>query len=310
MQNLSISNIKALEANEDWFVAPVFHGEDTTLVVQDGCVIVDGTKCYVSSFIKNGTQLLATVVRSRAPGYPSTVVINDIYSYGTQVLDVVVMQERLKLIASLTTSFNSEFGFEMFGTQCISPYVFVVKRVNIDDVIHCQDQRLRGVKYVNAVSFDEPIYLSVDEAIKLIASSKTRVKLTSAEAYSANRFPPVNNEAQRVLSYKRMIYAAIKKMSGAWNDVNRSSHLAGLLPFDRDDLLQQGFLEVTIALRRYDATHNSNAKESTFVYKHLWNRFGQIAHKHKKKSKGYGVTHVRDVIEDGNLTSSYEACGV
>jgi hypothetical protein len=117
-----------------------------------------------------------------------------------------------------------------------------------------------------------------------------------------DKYPPVLDEAKRVLGYQNMVWSMIQKMRCRWKDCYMKKHSPGQLPFDADDLLQQGLMEVTVALRKYIGGHESGAKEATFVYKHLWNRFGQIAHKWSKPSKGYGAVLLRMIEdEDGNL---------
>jgi hypothetical protein len=71
--------------------------------------------------------------------------------------------------------------------------------------------------------------------------------------------------------------------------------------------MQKGLMEIMIALRKYDAGHASKAKDSTFCYRHIWNRLGQIAVKYSKQSRGYGVYLQRDNGGDGEtLQSVYE----
>lgn len=60
-----------------------------------------------------------------------------------------------------------------------------------------------------------------------------------------------------------------------------------------DDMRQQMYTEVVVALQNYDPNYRTKAgksvKESTFVFKHLFNRCGQMLMCLTKRHKGYGV---------------------
>lgn len=51
--------------------------------------------------------------------------------------------------------------------------------------------------------------------------------------------------------------------------------------------------EVCVALYKYDPNYKTESgqsvKESTFVYRHLWNRLGSLLNKVTSEQKGYGV---------------------
>lgn len=59
------------------------------------------------------------------------------------------------------------------------------------------------------------------------------------------------------------------------------------------DIRQYLFMEVVIALTKYNPEYRTkegrSVKESTFVFKHLFNRTGQLMKKVTKKRMGYGI---------------------
>lgn len=273
----------------------VYAGDNLDAPITDGCVTVNGKKYHVSFNLPDNTILSLTTVKSRDLDYLDSLYITDIKQYGKATLSSIIYKSRYDILDLICTSFPEEFGFKMFGARCIAPYVYIASHVKASACLSCQDSRVIGFQVINTSSHHETSLILKDAN-------------DSDESPDAlDRFPPVENEGKRVAAYKPLIKSMIRKMTGKWRDVYLTKHQASLLPFDAEDLMQFGMMQVMIALRKYKHDNEWKAKEATFVYQHLWHRFGQIAHKYSKQSKGYGVHHVRDFIDDdGMLVSAYD----
>ena len=274
----------------------LYAGHIENLTVQRGCVSVGTSTYYVSSNLIDGSIISCNIIAAQNQGQYPSLLLRDISQYGTQDLTSITFRFRLELLELFTIPFPSEYGFALFGARCIAPRVYIAIPMTFSLLYAATDPRLIGVTLVESRS------LNVSEDVFKVEIDKMHHGVDSV-----NRWPPIPNEAAKVLVYKNYIQSAIRKMSGKWRDVYLKKHSPGLLPFDAEDLMQQGLMEVTIALRKFDTMHISKAQELTFVYRHLWHRFGQIAHKYSKSSKGYGALMIRDFInEDGQLIPSYD----
>jgi hypothetical protein len=273
-----------------------YKGEVRTAVVVRGCVSVGTQSYYVSNNLPNGSVISINIVNTRNRDIVKPILVRDVLKFGNSSLEAVAFRSRHELLDLLGTSFSEEYGFHLFGGRCIAPHVFVAIPITFSLAYKCSDERLDGVTLYSSDG------LVVAEEVQIDALPDPE-----DDVDGVCNWPPVENEQERVQGYQNMVRSCIRKMSGKWKDVYLKRHVPGQLPFDSEDLLQQGLMEVTIAIRKYNSKHQSQAKESTFVYRHLWNRFGQIAHKYSKTSRGYGVGIVRDFIDDsGNLVPSYE----
>lgn len=294
-QNKSTSAISKYDQDDTLAKVALYDGEALELHIKEGCIALDGKEYYVSFNLPDNTVLVATRVKSRDSNYPDSLYITDIKHYGKASLSSIIYKSRYEILDLVCTSFSEEFGFKMFGARCIAPYVYIASHVKAAACSSCQDSRVIGVKVINTLAHDE-------ESILLKNESDGDDSPDGLE-----KFPPVENEGKRVAAYKPLIRSMIRKMTGKWRDVYLTKHQASLLPFDAEDLMQFGMMQVMIALRKYKHDNEWKAKEATFVYQHLWHRFGQIAHKYSKQSKGYGVHHIRDFIDDdGMLVSAYD----
>lgn len=297
-----VSKVQAVASKYDQddqlAIIAAYEGEKVLLPVSDGSVFVGLKEYHVSFNLPDDTILCATLVKSRDPAYQDSLYITDVKRYGKTDLSSILYKSRYEILDLLCTSFPEEYGFKIFGGRCIAPYIYIATKVKGAACLSCQDPRVIGFQAITLSSHDE---------LRTILK-ESDVDDDSPDA--VDKFPPVENEGKRVAAYKPLIRSMIRKMTGKWRDVYLSKHQASLLPFDADDLMQFGMMQVMIALRKYKHDNEWKAKEATFVYQHLWHRFGQIAHKYSKQSKGYGVHHVRDFIDDdGSLVSAYDLGG-
>lgn len=84
-----------------------------------------------------------------------------------------------------------------------------------------------------------------------------------------------------------------------WNEASISrerDHVPlGNTGFTMEDFRQQLRAEVCVALMKFNPNYRTkegrSVKESTFVYRHLFNRIGQLMKKLTKKRHGYGIWH-------------------
>lgn len=84
-----------------------------------------------------------------------------------------------------------------------------------------------------------------------------------------------------------------------WNEASTYKNLGevslGNTGMSLEDIRQHLRTEVCVALYNYDPEYRTkegkSVKESTFVFKHLFNRTGQMMKRLTKKRYGYGVWH-------------------
>ncbi len=270
-----------------------YQGEVLNLTVEQGCASVGTLRYYVSNNFPDGSILSVNVVESRSRDIYPSLLVRDVMKYGRNDLSAISFRARFELLDLLCTSFPDEYGFRLFGGRNIAPHVFVALPITFSLAYRHKDERLIGV-----TSFSSADCSGHEDILKNEVDS---------DVDSINRWPAVPDEAKRVAAYRPLIQTMIRKLCGKWKDAYLKRHTPGQLPFSAEDLMSQGLMEVTVAIRKYNSIHESHAKESTFVYRHVWNRFGHIAHKYSKKSRGYGVQIVRDFVdEDGNITTPYD----
>lgn len=274
----------------------LYEGEKKQLPVFGGHVTLDGVEYHISFNLPDGSVIAITSVESRDPSYSDSLFITDLLRYGKNDLSAVCFKSRYELLDLTCSSMTEDYGFAMFGGRCIAPYVFIAINVGASSCVRCQDPRVMGYEIISLTDNEE-------QTVQVIkGSNKTDETVDSVENH-----PPVVDEAKKLKEYKPLIKSMINKLSGKWKDVNRSRHQPSLLPYDRDDLMQFGLMQAVIAIRKYKATNPTHASEFTFVFKHLWSRFGQLAVKYSKQSRGYGVVHHRDYVNDeGTLVCAYD----
>lgn len=273
---------------------PIFIGDTIDLMISAGSTTLNGKERFISFNLPDNSKIRATVIHSRDKSYEDTLYITDILKFGKNDLSCVSFGSRFEVLDLVCTTLPSHFNFKMFGSRCIAPYVFIATNIGATACLHCPDPRVLGFRVISLSEIDSSIsVLRADEHIE--------------DVNSPEEYPPVENESTRVMGYVPLIKSMIRKLSGKWKDVYLSHHQPSLLPYDSDDLMQFGLMQVTIALRRYKPDNPQGAQEATFVYQHLWNRYGQIAHKYSKQSNGYGAPHIRDTIDkNGELISAYD----
>lgn len=271
-----------------------YQGEVLDLTVAQGCVTVGTSRYYLSNNLPDGTKVQVNVVNERRGGTSTCLLVRDVLKFGSSDLSAVPFTSRFELLDLLCTSFPDEYGFKMFGGRCVAPYVYVALPITYTLASKCQDPRLVGVTEFGAMETSS-------------SRDVTDLNPDEEDVDGLKKYPPVVDESRRVMAYKPLIQAMIRKLCKFWRDAYLKAHQPGQLPFSAEDLMQQGLMEVAVALRKYNSAHASKAKESTFVYRHVWNRFGHIVHKYSKPTRGYGVQLMRDFIdEDGNITSAYD----
>lgn len=285
------------DSDSEYAKIALYGGERKFLAVFDGSVTLNNKKYLVSFNLPNGSVVRATVIKSRDPSYDDSLFITDIVRFGKNDLSACVYKSRFEILDLVCTSFPDEYGFKMFGARNIAPYVYIATNVGATACLKCQDPRVIGYEVIPMSG--------MTDAVQVIRGEMDEESVDGIE-----RFPPVPDEGKRVMAYKPLVKSMIRKMSGKWKDVYLSNYQVSQLPFDSEDLMQFGLMQVTIALRKYREDNEWKAKEATFVYQHLWHRFGQIAHKYSKQSCGYGVHHVRDFVDDeGKLVCAYDFGG-
>ena len=283
------------DSDETMLKLALYEGDRAFLSVFSGSIVLNNKEYLVSLNLPDGSVIRVTVVRSRDPSYDDSILITDILRYGKSDLSSVTFKLRYEVLSLICSPMPEEYGFKLFGGRCVAPYVFVATPVTADHALKAHDARVLGFEAVGLNS--------LSETTEVLKESDDRPEW----ADSVEKYPPVENEAARVLAYKPLVRSMIKKITGKWKDAYLSNHQASQLPYDADDLMQFGLMQVTIALRKYKVDNPQRAQEQTFVYGVLWSRFGQIAHKFGKQSSGYGVPHVRDFINDeGNLVCAYD----
>lgn len=110
-----------------------------------------------------------------------------------------------------------------------------------------------------------------------------------------------------VEKYNRMVNMYLHKfVIKNWNEASMSkAHenvTLGNTGMTMADIRQQLMCEVVIALQKYNPKYKTedgkSVLESTFVYRHLFNRCGQLMKRLTKKRYGYGVwsSNLEDVL--------------
>lgn len=294
-QRICVSDLLATHSFTSESAAfPDYEGRSEVLPVSDGFVTVDKSPRWVCSFLPDGTKLDCRLVRSSVG---TVVVVYDMLSFGSQDLSHVAYGSRLKLLDTLAPPIEKEFGTKMFSCKQVAPLLYVAQgSLTAEDIADNEDPRLVG-SMVRDLS-------ALDHAGEVLVS---KVVDHRVDVDSVALFPPVPNEGDRVKAYMGMVRQNVNKMRGKWRDVAKGSHSPGLLPYDLDDLVQFGMLQVMIALRKYNPNNPNKAQEHTFVFAHLYNRFGQLTTKYGKVSRGYGVRVLRDFTsDDGEHTSVFD----
>ena len=125
----------------------------------------------------------------------------------------------------------------------------------------------------------------------------------------AKRTTAVTNED--IKKYDRMVTKYLRdNIQKNWKEANLSASddevALGNTGLTMADMRQYLYMQVVIALQNYDPERkNANgvgAKESTFVFTHLFNRVGQEMKKLTKEKSGYGKwsMNLEDVIKENN----------
>lgn len=103
-----------------------------------------------------------------------------------------------------------------------------------------------------------------------------------------------------VLKYEPMIEMYIaKQIKKNWNEAStsktRGNISLGNSGYSMDDIRQHLRTEVCVALQNYNPNYRTkngrSVKESTFVFRHLNFRVGQLMKRLTKPRMGYGVWH-------------------
>lgn len=103
-----------------------------------------------------------------------------------------------------------------------------------------------------------------------------------------------------ILKYEPMIEKYIRdSVVKNWNEASTSKNKAdvglGNTGLSIADIRQHLRAEVCVALYNYNPEYRTkegkSVKESTFVFRHLFNRTGQLMKRLTKKRYGYGVWH-------------------
>ena len=114
-----------------------------------------------------------------------------------------------------------------------------------------------------------------------------------------------------IKKYDRMVTKYLRdNIQKNWKEanLNDSDNEVGLgnTGMTMADMRQYVYMQVVIALQNYDPERRNaqgvGAKESTFVYTHLFNRVGQFMKKLTKEKSGYGkwTMNLEDVIKENN----------
>lgn len=101
-----------------------------------------------------------------------------------------------------------------------------------------------------------------------------------------------------VMKYERLVNMYLKKMAiKNWNEASMSKSkqdiILGNTGMTMEDLRQDLYAEVVVALQKYDPNYRTkegrSVKEMTFVYQHLFNRLGCKLKRLTKKRMAYGM---------------------
>ena len=110
--------------------------------------------------------------------------------------------------------------------------------------------------------------------------------------------------------YKPLIHKWLRdSVVKNWNEATLKSDysvgdevLLGNTGMTMEDIKQHLMTELVVALQKYNPDYRTkegkSVKEFTFVYRHLWNRIGQLMKKLTRASSGYGKwsTNVDDYM--------------
>lgn len=110
-----------------------------------------------------------------------------------------------------------------------------------------------------------------------------------------------------IKKYHRMINMYIRKyVLKNWNEASnvpgKDDIILGNTGLSVADIRQYLYAELVFALQKYDPNYRTadgkSVLESTFVYRHLFNRCGQFMKRLTKKSQGYGVwtSNIEEVL--------------
>lgn len=114
----------------------------------------------------------------------------------------------------------------------------------------------------------------------------------------------VKEKSKRVLTnddikkYEPMVESYLRNfVLKNWNEASAAKYKGdtplGNTGFTMNDFRQHLKAEVCVALHNYNpnyvAKNGRSVKESTFVFRHLYNRLGQLLKRLTKKRAGYGV---------------------
>lgn len=101
-----------------------------------------------------------------------------------------------------------------------------------------------------------------------------------------------------VKKYEAMVEKYLRdNVQKNWNEASLHRHqddvVLGNTGMTMRDIRQHLLCEVVVALQKYNPEYRTasgqSVKESTFIFRHLYNRCGQLMKKLTRKSCGYGV---------------------
>lgn len=100
-----------------------------------------------------------------------------------------------------------------------------------------------------------------------------------------------------------------------WNEAslnrNEDEVTLGNSGMTMSDIRQHLNTELVIALQKYNPDYRTkegkSVKEITFVYRHLFNRVGQLMKKLTRKSSGYGIwkSSLEDILNESSTGDDY-----
>lgn len=114
-----------------------------------------------------------------------------------------------------------------------------------------------------------------------------------------------------VKKYDRMVNMYLSKMCVKnWNEASmakaKQDVILGNTGMSMEDLKQHLYTEVVVAIQKYNPEYRTaegrSVLESTFVYRHLFNRTGQLMKRLTKKRYGYGIwtNSIQEVLGDSD----------
>lgn len=114
-----------------------------------------------------------------------------------------------------------------------------------------------------------------------------------------------------VMKYKGLVNSYLRKsVIKNWNEATLmhgfDSVSLGNTGLTIADIRQQLYMEVVVALQNYNPDYRTaegrSVSELTFVYRHLFNRIGQLMKRVTTKQYGYGMiqTPIEHVLHEGN----------